>query len=106
MPRLPTWIRPFVKQPTPLPRPHWLEMGYRPVARTVPVMVSEGSGKERLIGQVDTHRIKAMAKKLPVGEGPGALRSLIMNDPDVVPVARLADYWQVALYATTSLPSG
>ncbi len=89
----PSWIWPLVAQPK--PKEH------------VGVRVSRGDGKEvdvrtgrvRPPGLVSIRSPKNVVRKLPPGQGAGALRALVLGDPDDVPLARLADYWTVALHA-------
>ena len=50
-------------------------------------------------GLVSIQRLKRLARKIPEGQGAGAFRSLVLNDPDDLPMARMQDYWNVALHA-------
>src|SRR2546426_8045487 len=97
--RIPSWIRPFVR--------HVKPAGLSGHPNVVPgPLITMGRFQVDPQEPVDIRKFKKLVGKLPVGEGPGALRALVLNDPDWVPLARLGDYWRVALYATTSLPTG
>ncbi len=89
----PSWIWPLVRQPK--PKEHvgiW-------VARADGELVDLRTGKLYPPGLVSIQSLKNVVRKLPAGQGAGALRALVLGDPDDVPVARLADYWTVALHA-------
>ena len=90
----PLWIWPLVKQPKPKDRRfgNWVTRGD---GKEVDVR----TGRVRPPGLVSIRSLKATVRKLPTGEGAGALRALVLQDPDDVPLARLADYWTVALHA-------
>ncbi len=89
----PSWIWPLVKQSK--PKAHlgtW-------VARGDGKVVDVRTGREYPPGLVSIRSLKNVVRKLPAGQGAGALRALVLGDPDDLPVARLVDYWTVALHA-------
>ncbi len=89
----PSWIWPLVKHSKPKEHPGiW-------VARGDGKVVDVRTGREYPAGWVSIRSLKSVVRKLPPGQGAGALRALVLGDPDDVPLARLADYWTVALHA-------
>lgn len=99
--RTPAWVRPLVRHPKPTAREIVRRFDFDASADMTDDELRQGlvrGRKEDLNahGVTSTRPLKYVVRKLPNGN---AARDFILNDPDVVPLQRLADYWRVTISA-------